>query len=97
MTRKLPKPATKGERAYIQDLERTSAFDLVDRGRGRILSGEEYPEPLKRFLNRERTMIHLKLSAALKRKLEARSRQTGVPVDELARGWIAQGVERDAG
>jgi hypothetical protein len=97
MSRKLPRRATKAERAYIQDLERRSAFDLVDRGRGRILSADEYPEPLRRFLNRERTMIHVKLSAALKRKLEARSRQTGLPVDELARAWIREGIKRDTG
>ncbi len=95
MTRKLPRRATKAERAYVHDLERRSAFDLVDRGRGRILSANEYPEPLKRFLNRERTMIHVKLSAALKRRLEARSRQTGLSVDELARGLIQEGIKRD--
>ncbi len=97
MTRKSPKRVTKTERAYIRELERTSAFDLVDRGQGRVLSADDYPEPLKRFLDRERMMVHIKLSAALKRKLEARSRQTGIPVDGLARGWIKQGIERDAG
>ncbi len=97
MRRKFPKPMTKGEHAYVRDLERTSAFELVDRGGGKILSPDEYPEPLKRFLARERTMVHVKLSAATKRKLEARSRQTGVSVDELARRWIQQGIERDVG
>ncbi len=97
MIRKFPKRATKGERVYVRELERTSAFDLVDCGRGKILSPDEYPEPLKRFLRRERAMVHIKLSSATKRKLEACSRQTGVPVDQLARGWIEQGIERDAG
>ena len=97
MSHKLPKRATKGERAYVRELEHTSAFELVDQGRGRILLPDEYPEPLKRFLNRERTMVHVKLSSGTKRKLEARSRQSGVPVDELARSWIEQGIERDAG
>ncbi|MEE9296733.1 MAG: hypothetical protein V3W34_17455 [Phycisphaerae bacterium] len=97
MTHKAPKRATKGEREYIRDLERTSAFDLVDRSRGRILTSEEYPEPLKRFLRRERMMVHVKLSAAAKRKLEARSRESGIPADELARAWIEQGIRRDAG
>ena len=95
MNRKIPRRATKGEHAYIQDLQRRSPFDLVDRGRGRILLEDEYPEPLKRFLNRERTMIHVKLPAAVKRKLEARSRQTGRPVNELARSWIEEGIKRD--
>lgn len=96
LIRKLLTQATKGERAYVRKLERTSAFDLVDCGRGKILSAREYPEPLKRFLKRERTMVHVKLSSATKRRLQACSRQTGVPVDELARGWIEQGIERDA-
>ena|SRR5688572_32219111 len=97
MSHKLPKRATKGERAYIRDLEQASAFDLVDHGRGEIVTPHKYPEPLKRFLNRERTMVHVKLTPAVKRKLEARSRQTGVPIDELARRWIEKGIERDAG
>jgi hypothetical protein len=29
--------------------------------------------------------------------LEARSEKTGVPVDELARRWIQQGLKRDVG
>lgn len=95
--RQMPKRATKGELEYVRDLERRSGFDLVDRGGGKILTPREYPEPLKRFLRRERMMVHVRLSAAAKRKLEARSRQTGVPVDDLARAWIEQGIERDAG
>ncbi|MFH0983075.1 MAG: hypothetical protein V2A79_16270 [Planctomycetota bacterium] len=97
MSRRTLKHATRGEHAYIRGLERTSAFELVDRGRARILTPEEYPEPLKRFLARERTLLHVKLSAVTKRKLEARSRQSGVPMDELARAWIEQGLTRDAG
>ena len=97
MSHRVPKRATKGERAYISDLERASAFDLVDHGRARILSPEQYPEPLRRFLDRERAMIHIKLTPTLKRKLEARSRETGRPVDELARTWIKQGIARETG
>ncbi len=97
MTRKLPKRATKGERAYVREIQRVSAFDLVEQGRGQVLSPEEYPEPLTRFLRREQTMVHVKLSSATKRKLQACSRQTGVPIDRLARLWIEQGIERDAG
>ncbi len=97
MNRESPRRATKGERAYIHELEETSAYELVDRGRGRILAPKDYPEPLKRFLKRERTMVHVRLSAAAKRKLETRSRQTGVPIDELARAWIEDGIQRDTG
>src|SRR5688500_19932993 len=97
MPRKMPQRATKAERAYIQDLEHASAFDLADSGRAQVLTPHHFPEPLKRFLNRERTMIHVRLTPAIKRKLEARSRQKGVPIDELARRWIENGVNRDAG
>lgn len=97
MARKIPKRTTKGERAYIHDLERTSAFDLVDSGRGQVVTPHEYPEPLKRFINRERTMIHVKLSPVVKCKLEARSQETGIPIDVLARQWIEKGIARDAG
>ena len=63
MTAKHPKRATQDEITYIRHLERESAFDLVERGRARILAFEQYPEPLRRFLKRERIMVHVKLSA----------------------------------
>lgn len=97
MNRKPVKRSTKGELAYVQRLQRISAFDLVERADARVLPERDYPEPLRRFLDRERTMLHLKLPAALKRKLEARSRRTGVPLPQLARGLIEQGIEREAG
>lgn len=96
MTRKLPKCATKTELAYARNLEMASAFDLVDRGRAQVVSRDEYPEPLKRFLARERLMIHIRLRPAIKRKLEARSREVGIPIDELAQRWIERGIKRDA-
>lgn len=97
MTRKLAKRVTKAERDYIKDLKKRSGLDLVATGRARILAPAEYPEPLRRFLARERTTMRVRLPAALKRKLEARSRQTGVPAEELARRWIAQGLAREVG
>ena len=96
MTARRPKRATEDEFAYIRQVERESAFDLIDQGRARILAREDYPEPLRRFLEHERTIVHVKLSATTKRKLEARSRRTGLAVEELARQWIEQGVRRDA-
>jgi hypothetical protein len=42
-------------------------------------------------------MVHVRLSPRVKRRLEARSQQTGVPIDELARRWIEQAMRRDAG
>jgi len=52
MTRRKPRKNTTEEDRFVQDLERTSVFDLVDRGHAHILSPEEYPEPVKRFLSR---------------------------------------------
>src|SRR5438094_6554381 len=94
--RKLPR-ATKAELAYIQDMRRTSAFDLVDQGKAKILSPSEYPEPIKRFLARERRMVHIQLPISLKSKLEQRSRRRGVPAEKLARIWIEEKLRRTAG
>jgi len=93
----MPRKATRNETDYVRRMRRRSAFELLEQGQARILSPAEYPEPLKRLLRRERTMIHLKIGAAVKRKLEARSRRTGAPVEELVRRWIMQGLRRDAG
>lgn len=95
MTARRPKRATQDEIAYIRQVERESAFDLIEQGRARILARDDYPEPFRRFLERERTIVHVKLSATTKRKLEARSRRIGLPVEELAKQWIEQGVRRD--
>lgn len=97
MTRQGPKRATAAELAYIRDLERASAFTLLDQGRAEIVTPANYPEPLKRFLKRERDMVHVKLPRVVKRKLIARSHETGVSVEELIRRWIEAGIKRDAG
>jgi hypothetical protein len=97
MSRRFPRKATNWERDYIRQMERVSAFEMVDRGQAKILSFQEYPEPLKRFIRRERVMVHVRLPVLVKRKLEERSRETGIPMDELARRWIVQGIQRDAG
>lgn len=91
-----PKRATNSELAYIRDLERESAFDRLDQGRAKIVTYKDFPEPMKRFLLREKTMVHVKLPATIKKALEARSRSTGTPIEELARRWIAQGLKREA-
>ena len=75
MTARRPKRASQDEIAYIRQVERESAFDLIEQGRARILARDDYPEPFRRFLERERTIVHVKLSATTKRKLEARSRR----------------------
>ncbi|MDO8632313.1 MAG: hypothetical protein Q7R41_17660 [Phycisphaerales bacterium] len=67
-----------------------SALSMVDAGEAEVLTPAEYPEPLRRFLARERMMVHVKLSAAARRKLEDRSRRAGLPPDELAKRWLEQ-------
>jgi hypothetical protein len=42
-------------------------------------------------------MLHLDLGKGLKRRLEAQSRKSGIPVEHLARRWIEEGLKRDAG
>lgn len=97
MRRRMIPKATKLEESIIREIERSSAFELLERGRAKLLSPREYPEPIKRFLKRERLMVHVKLTPSIKRKLEARSRKAGVPVDVLARRCIEQGLMRNAG
>ncbi len=88
---------TREELAYIRSMQRRSGLSLLDEGRAEVLSLKDYPEPLRRFLRREQRMVHVKLAAVGRRKLEARSRKSGVPADELARRWIEQHLQRDAG
>jgi len=95
MRRKIPK-MTKSEAAYVRDMERTSAFEKVDRGEGKILTPEEYPEPIKKLLRRERGVVHVKLTLAAKRRLENLSRRNGIGMEELARRWVEQGLKREA-
>ena len=93
---RIPK-STAAERAFVRDMKRRSAFDLADAGRARVLAEDEYPEPVRRFLRRERRMVHVRLSVAAKRRLEALSRAQGISVEELARKWVEQAIVRDAG
>jgi hypothetical protein len=92
-----PKKNTAAEREYIRDLERCGPLEKVERGEARLLSVDEYPEPVRRFLARERKMLHLQLSEAAMRKLRQLHRATGIPIDELARRWVEQGLAREAG
>jgi len=86
---------TRTEAAYVRDMKRRSVFDMLETGQARILTPDEYPEPIKRFLARHRNVLHLRLPGRIMRELEARSRRTGVPVQRVARKWIAEGMRRD--
>ena len=97
MRKRKPPRSTKAELAYVRDMRRVSAFDLVDQGKAKILTPDDYPEPIKRFLARERRMVHIQLPISLKMKLEKTSRRRGVPVEKLARIWIEQRLSRNAG
>ena len=91
------KKNTSAETAFIRDLERIGPLEKAERGESQVLTVSEYPEPLKRFLTRQRGLLQVHLSAAAKKKLERLSRATGVDVDELARRWVEQGIARAAG
>ena len=91
------KKATKAEEVYIRDLKRSGTFEKLDRGEAQLLSSEEYPEPLKRFLMREQNTLRIRLSSASKRKLDALSRAKGTPMDQLARKWVEERLTREAG
>jgi hypothetical protein len=90
------KKNTGAEEAYIRDMERCGSLQKVERGQGQILTPSEYPQPLRRFLLRQRSMLHLHLSAATRKKLEQMSRATGIAIDELALHWVEQGIAREA-
>lgn len=81
----------------MRDLERYGPLERVERGEAQILSTDEYPDPIKRFLERERRTVRVRLSPAAQKRVERLSRATGVGVDELARRWIEQGIAREAG
>ncbi len=93
---RIPK-ATAAERAYVRDMRRRSAFEIADAGRAQVLSEDEYPEPVQRFLRRERRMVHVRLPLAAKRRLELLSREQGMSVEELARQWLEQCLDRSVG
>src|SRR5947208_3687103 len=92
-----PKKNAAAESAYVRDLERHRPLEKVERGEVRMLTASEYPEPIKRFLARQRGMLHFQLSLSETKKLEQLSRATGLSIDELARRWVEQGIEREAG
>jgi hypothetical protein len=96
MSRRLKKNIA-AEDAYVRSLERRGSLESVERGEARILSVADYPEPIKRFLERERRVLRLRLSRTSKRKLEQLGRTRGVQPDELARAWIEQRLAREAG
>jgi len=96
-SRPVTKRATRTEAAYVKDLRKRSALTMVDEDKAELLLPEDYPEPLRRLLTRERNMVHIKLSAPIKRKLEARSRKLGLAPDELAKRWVEQHLKRSAG
>jgi hypothetical protein len=97
MKRAKPPRATKAELAAIREIERTSAFEKLDRGEAEIVHPRDYPEPMKRFLARERAMLHIRLSARTRRKVEAVSARVGVPPEKLAARWIEERSRREAG
>lgn len=70
---------------------------MLDAGDAELVDMESYPEPRRRFLQRERDMVHVKLSASAKRRLEAHSRKAGVSSDQLAKQWIEQRLNRRTG
>ncbi|HEY3245839.1 MAG TPA: hypothetical protein VGM03_21060 [Phycisphaerae bacterium] len=52
---------SRAEAAYVRDMKRRSAFDMLETGEARILTPDEYPEPIKRFLARRCNILHLRL------------------------------------
>ena len=97
MKNTFPRKQTRAEEAYVRDRGRKSALKKVERGQARILSAEEFPEPLKRFAARERSAVHIRLPAAARRRLRSLSQAKGIPAEELARQWVEQGLAREAG
>jgi hypothetical protein len=97
MNKRKPPKMTKAEARYVADMERDPALARLERGVGKVLQSSDYPEPLKRLIARERSMVRIKLSAAARRKLEAVSRARGIPTEKLAQKWFEQGLAKDAG
>jgi hypothetical protein len=79
------KKNTGAEHAYVRDLERRGPLQRVERGEAKLLARSEYPEPVKRFLERERTVLRVPLTRSTKNRLERLSRETGTSIDDLAR------------
>jgi len=90
------KKNTAAENAYVRDLERDGPLDRVTRGRSVIIRAADYPEPIRRFLARERSILRVPLSSTLRRKLERISRESGIAIDDLALRWIERSLAREA-
>jgi len=90
------KQNTAAENAYVRDLERRGPLERVTRGEAAIIRASEYPEPIRRFLTRERSTLRVPLSPSLRRKLERMSRESGIAMDDLALRWIQQSLAREA-
>lgn len=86
--RRRPKKNNAVEESYVRDLERRGPLERVEQGESQIVSPEEYPDPIKRFLERERRTVRVRLSPTTQKRLERLSHATGVGVDELARRWV---------
>jgi hypothetical protein len=97
MKNKSPRKSTRAEDAYVRDMARRPAFDMVESGEAKILNSDQLPEPLRRFQARERSMVHIRLPATARRRLRSLSEAKGIAAEELARRWIEQGLEREAG
>jgi hypothetical protein len=93
---KRPGKNTRAEDAYIRDLERRGPLEKLERGDAELVAPSDYPAPLQRFLARERNVLRVQLSPAQQRKAQQISRATGIPIDELARRWVQQGLSREA-
>jgi hypothetical protein len=91
------KKNTTSEDAYIRDLEQRGPLEKLERGEAQIVAASDYPAPLQRFLARERGVLRVQLSPAQQRKARQLSRSRGIPLDELARRWVQQGLAREAG
>ena len=91
------KKRTSAEAAYVRSMHRRSAFDLIGNGEADVIDVADYPEPLRRFLRRERRMVHVELSRSAKRRLEETGRQLGISPDKLARQWIEKQLRRNTG
>jgi len=57
----------KAEDAYVRDMARVSAFDKLDAGEAAVLTPDDYPEPIRRFLQRERSIVRILRSMTLGR------------------------------
>jgi hypothetical protein len=91
------KKNTAAEDAYARELEKRGPLQKVETGEAKLLSEQEYPEPIRRFIARERNTLRIPLSPSAKRKLERLSRASKVDATELAQRWIQQGLAREAG